>query len=369
MKNLQDEQFMRKAMRLAFKARGRTSPNPLVGALVVRSGRVVAEGWHHYCGGDHAEIIALRKAGTKTRGAKLYVTLEPCSHYGRTPPCVEAVIQSGIQEVIIGMRDPNPVNNGRSIRAFKSKGIRVREGILQEELRRMNDYFVKYVTKGMPFFTAKCAQTLDGKIATKSGDSQWITSEASRAFAHEMRNDFDAIMVGINTVLADDPSLAPVPLRKNIKKIIVDSHLRLPLKARVFRGTSPEDIWVATTSASSRQKKTRLEKRGVNILECPRSTDGVDLMALAKLLAQMEIANVLIEGGATLLGSALKNKLVDKLMVFTAPKVLGDETAIGSVRGLRVSKIGQAVTLKRVTVERIGADILIAGYRPWAVGV
>ncbi len=369
MNNLQDEQFMRKAMKLACKGKGRTSPNPLVGALVVRAGRVVGEGWHHYCGGDHAEIIALRKAGTKTRGAKLFVTLEPCSHYGRTPPCVDAIFQSGIKEVVIGMRDPNPVNNGRSIRALRSNGIRVREGILQADLRRMNDYFIKYITKGMPFFTAKSAQTLDGKIATKNGDSKWITSEASRAFAHELRNDFDAIMVGINTVLADDPSLSPVPLRKNIKKIVVDSRLRLPPTARIFRGTLAEDVWVATTSAASPQKRAQLEKRGVNILECPHATGGVDLTALGKLLAQMEIANVLIEGGSTLLGSALKIKLVDKWMCLTAPKVLGDERALGSVRGLRAHKIRQALMLKQVTVRKIGPDILVEGYLPWAVGV
>jgi diaminohydroxyphosphoribosylaminopyrimidine deaminase/5-amino-6-(5-phosphoribosylamino)uracil reductase len=214
---------MRKAMILAQRGLGLTSPNPMVGALLVKNGKIIAQGWHRRCGGDHAEIVALKKAGAKARGCRLYVTLEPCSHYGRTPPCVQQIIAAGIREVYVGMIDPNPLNNGKSIRLLKKAGVKVEVGFLPEKLQRLNEAFVKYITTRMPFVTAKCAQTLDGKIAASSGHSQWITSARTRDHAHKLRSQFDAILVGVNTVLQDNPRLNAAARSKRLKKIILDS--------------------------------------------------------------------------------------------------------------------------------------------------
>ncbi|HLD69369.1 MAG TPA: bifunctional diaminohydroxyphosphoribosylaminopyrimidine deaminase/5-amino-6-(5-phosphoribosylamino)uracil reductase RibD [Candidatus Omnitrophota bacterium] len=360
-----DIDYMKQALTLALKSKGETSPNPLVGAVVVRNKKIISEGWHRACGGDHAEVIALKKAGAKAQGAKLYVTLEPCSHTGRTPPCVEKIIAAGIQEVIVGMVDPNPVNNGKSISKLKRAGIRVKVGFLENELNKINEPFLKYITKKLPFVTAKCAQTLDGKIATASGESKWITSQETRDYAHRLRSDFDGILVGINTVLKDNPFLNAKKKIKPIKKIIVDSNLRLPLKANLFKNTNPSDIVVATTKTAPKNKFDQLRKKGVNLIVCPRvsgTEKRIQLRFLFKELARREITSILIEGGGRVIGGALQEKLVDKFLIFVAPKIVGDQDALSSVRGLGINRINRLIKLRGLTVKRISEDILIEGY-------
>jgi len=342
---------------LAAQGRMTVSPNPMVGCVIVKKGKILAEGWHKVCGGDHAEVDALRKAGIKTRGAVMYVTLEPCAHWGKTPPCVDAVIAAGIVRIVIAMTDPNPLTNGISIRKLKAAGVDVVVGIMEKESGDLNAAFIKYITKKMPYVTAKTAQTIDGKISTRTGASKWITSEEARAFARDKRNNFDAILVGIDTVLADDPALdAPA---KRIKKIIVDSGLRIPEKAKLFEGVVPGQVIVAVTAGASMAKRCRLEKRGVRVLVCPAKNKHVDLKALFKRLAQRDIVRILIEGGALVAGSALKDGLVDELNVYIAPKIIGDAGAKSSVEGLNITQVSKTVNYQLSSMQRIGSDLFL----------
>ncbi len=258
------------------------------------------------------------------------------------------------------MIDPNPVNNGKSILKLRQAGIKVRVEFLQEELRRANESFIKFITRKMPFVVVKCAQTLDGKIAAASGQSRWVTSRESRDFAHELRNNFDAILVGVNTVLKDDPFLNAA--RKNIKKIIIDSHLRIPARRNLFKKARPENIILATTSKAPESKRQEFLKKGFQVMVCPQVEGKVDLKWLFKKFAQEEITSILIEGGSKIAGSAFKQGLVDKILFFIAPKILGDEKAISSVRGFHVNDVNQSISLKNVTTRSIGRDILIEGY-------
>lgn len=353
---------MHMAYQLALRGRETASPNPMVGAVIVKNGRVIAQGFHHHRGGPHAEVVALRKLRGRLAAAKMYVTLEPCSHVGLTPPCVDALIASGIREVVIGVKDPNPKTNGRSIAKLRRAGIAVRVGILQDELTQMNESFNKYIKTQMPFVVAKTAQTLDGKIATRNGHSRWITSKRSRVFGHLLRNEFDAIMVGINTVLKDNPGLNPQKKTKRLKKIIVDSRLRIPVNARLFQNTRPADCFIAATKNASATKQRILQKQGVSVIICPDKGGRVDLRFLFRELARRGIAKILLEGGGVLIGSALKARLVDKIMVFVAPKILGDSCGINSVAGLSPRKISQSVQLRDLSVRKIGEDMFMEGY-------
>lgn len=361
--NTQHITYMRIAQAEAEKGRGTTSPNPMVGAVIVKAGRIIAKGWHHQCGGDHAEVDALKKAGDKARGATMYVTLEPCSHFGRTGPCTQAIINAGIKKVIIGAFDPNPKTHKKSVTILQKAGLSVETGVMAEELTAMNKAFNKYITKKLPYVTAKCAQTLDGKIATVLGESKWITGEEARHYAYRLRNQFDAIMVGINTVLLDDPKLNPIPHNKPIKKIVVDSSLRLPLKANLFKDTNPSDVIVATTSKAPKGKVEQFVQKGIKVWVTPAKGEHrhVNLKWLMKELAKEEIAHVLIEGGGRLIGRALKDKLVDHMMIYVAPKIIGDQSATGSIAGLNIMHINQALKLTETTVKKIGDDILIEG--------
>lgn len=353
--------YMTRAIRLASKGRGTTSPNPMVGCVIVKNGKVIAEGYHARCGGDHAEVIALKKAGEKARGATLYVTLEPCAHYGRTPPCVKRIIDCGIKKVIVGMKDPNPLMNGKSVAILRKFGIAVEVGVLEHELRQLNEVFLKYIIQRMPFVVAKTAQTLDGKIATARGQSKWITSQASRDFAHELRNNFDAILVGINTVLNDNPFLNAAKQSKRIKKIVLDSYLKTPLNANIFKKTESEDIIIVTTANAS-DKRIRALSSKARVITTPKKGSRIDLKWLFKELAKQEISSILIEGGATVVGNALKNGLVDKMFVFIAPKILGDASARNSVIGFKASHVDDAVRLKDLSVGATGGDLFIQGY-------
>jgi diaminohydroxyphosphoribosylaminopyrimidine deaminase/5-amino-6-(5-phosphoribosylamino)uracil reductase len=333
--------YMNRAWELALKGWGRTSPNPMVGAVLVKSGKIIAEGFHHYCGGDHAEVDALKKAGAKAKGASLYVTLEPCGHSGRTPACTEAILKAGIRKVIVGALDPNRLNNGRSLKFLRRHGVEVSTGLLVDELTHLNEAFNCWITTGRPFVTAKIAQTLDGKVACLDGKSKWITSEQARDYAHRLRFGFDAIMVGINTVLKDDPRLKTLPA-KHIKKIILDTHGKISSRAKLFEGTRPEDIFVFSAR------------------NAPLYHGKIDLKWVLSFLGKRGVASVLIEGGSTVVGEALARNLVDKMMVYIAPKIMGE--GLQAVRGLKSRSLGKMVQLKEISFDTIGKDILIQGY-------
>lgn len=353
---------MRMALDLALKGKGKTSPNPMVGAVVVRGERVVAEGWHRRCGSDHAEIAALKKAGAEAKGARLYVTLEPCFHYGRTPPCVDVVIQSGVREVVIAMKDPNPLTNGQSIAKLRRAGIPTRVGLLGKEAGRINEVFVKYIKTGMPFAAAKCAQTLDGKIATVTGESKWITSLKTRDYARRVRDEFDAILVGVNTVLKDDPGLNGKNRSRPLKKIILDSSLKISLKAGLFLRVEPSHCLIAVTKKAPLQKIKHFQRRGIHVIVCPERQGCVDLKWLFEELGRREITSILIEGGARVIGSALRDHLVDKMYVYIAPKIIGDQDALSSVAGIPTVDVNKSIFLRDMTFQRIDQDVLITGY-------
>lgn len=356
---LSDLGFMDLAKELALKAKGRTFPNPLVGAVIVRGKKIVGLGYHHKAGGSHAEILALRQAKEKAKGAKLYVTLEPCSHFGRTPPCVDAILKSGLKEVIVGTKDPNPVNNGKSIAILRRNGIKVRVGFLEKELKKINGPFIKYITKKMPFVTIKVGQSLDGKIATRTGDAKWITSQKTRAFTFGLRKFHDAILVGINTVLKDNPGLNRPG--KAIKKIIVDSYLRLPFNARIFYKTQPRNIIIATAKSATADRIKRFRVKGAVVLVVGKKNNQVDLKALLKELARLEISNILVEGGGEINAALLKDGLVDKICFFIAPKIIGGNKAINSFAGEGIKFMRQAIELRDVEVKRINQDLWVEG--------
>ena len=358
---MSDEIFMREALRIAHNAEGRTSPNPLVGAVVVRDGKIIAEGWHRQAGTPHAEIHALNMAGNLAKGSTLYVTLEPCSHFGRTPPCAQAIVNAGIKKVVAAMSDPNPKVAGRGFEILRAAGVEVEVGLLEDEARKLNEVFIKWVTKNLPFITLKFACSLDGKIATSTGESQWISCEASRKFTHHLRDINDAILVGVGTILKDNPSLTTRLVEgKNPVRVIVDSNARTPLDSKVVTDKSARTI-IATTSNAPPEKISALKNLGVEIIF---AGDGerVDLKILMRTLAEREITSVLVEGGGTIHFSMLKENLVDKIFAFVAPKIIGGKNSLTAVEGVGFEKLSDAVNLKNFTAEKLGEDILISGY-------
>ena len=355
--------YMREALRIAHHAEGRTSPNPLVGAVIVRDGRIIAEGWHRKAGTPHAEVHALRMAGDLARGATLYVTLEPCAHYGRTGPCAKAVAEAGITRVVVALLDPNPKVAGKGVAILRDAGIKVRVGVLEEEARRLNEVFLHWITTGLPFTVLKTAMTLDGKIATATGDSQWITNEASRLRVHEMRDRSDAILVGIGTELHDDPSLTtrlPGVPGKNPIRIIVDSQARTPLDAHVVTDGAAKTI-VATTEAAPKERVEALQSAGVEVLACGSGPE-VNLRVLMQELGKREITSVFVEGGGSIAFSLLAASLVDKVHAFVAPKIVGGADAKTPVEGAGFQKLADAVELTGLTAETIGGDVLLTAY-------
>ncbi|MBR2773532.1 MAG: bifunctional diaminohydroxyphosphoribosylaminopyrimidine deaminase/5-amino-6-(5-phosphoribosylamino)uracil reductase RibD [Selenomonadaceae bacterium] len=352
---------MREALRIARNAEGCTSPNPLVGAVIVKDGKIIAEGWHRQAGTPHAEIHALNMAGDLSRGATLYVTLEPCSHFGRTPPCTQAIINAGISRVVAAMSDPNPKVAGHGFELLRAAGIAVEVGLLEAEARRLNEVFLKWITRRLPFVTMKFACTLDGKIATVAGESQWISSEESRRFTHHLRDINDAILVGVGTVLADNPSLTTRLVEgKNPVRVIVDSNARTPLESKVVADKSARTI-VAVTANAPPDKVRALKLRGVEVITAG-NFERVDLTALMHALAEREITSVLVEGGGTIHFSMLRARLVDKVLAFIAPKLIGGSRALSAVGGEGFAKLSDAVELNDITTTTLGADILISGY-------
>jgi diaminohydroxyphosphoribosylaminopyrimidine deaminase/5-amino-6-(5-phosphoribosylamino)uracil reductase len=331
----------------------------MVGAVLVKGGKIIAQGWHKRFGGDHAEIEAFKRSANKSKGSTLYVTLEPCSHYGKTPPCVDQVIARGVKRVVIAMKDPNPLTNGKSIAKLKRSGIKVETGILKEEAETLNRSFITFISAKRPYTVLKIAQTLDGKTASATGDSKWITSDATRKFSRGERKKFDAILVGINTVLQDDPRL-DAPGKKNFKKIVVDTELRIPSKAKVL--SNPFQCILATTANAKKDKIKQLKKKGAEVIVCPVKKNRVDLKWLMKELGRRDIGRLLIEGGAHIAGSALKENIVDKIQIYCAPKILGAQKAQTSIVGLNIPLIDRSVRLKDITVRQLNSDILIEGY-------
>ena len=360
------EKFMKAALRLARKGLGKTSPNPAVGAVIVRKNQVIAEGFHRKAGAAHAEVEALgRLRGKARRGDTLYVTLEPCNHHGRTPPCTRAILEKGIRRVVVGMRDPNPRVTGGGCDALTGQGVEVVTGVLEQECRRLNEWFVTYVTKGRPFVIAKSALTLDGWTATSTGHSRWVTHERSREWVHRLRHRVDGILVGIGTVMADDPLLT-TRLKKGRGKdpvrIIVDTHLRIPLNARVLAyGHGSETLIAVGEDVPSRRLK-RFQDKGISLLVCPKKEGRIDLRALMAKLGQRCITSVLLEGGATLMGAMIREKLVDQFCIFKSPKILGGSDGMPMALGEGPVSMNQCIRLKEMRIKRFGEDLLIVGY-------
>lgn len=348
----EEEKYIKLALELAKKAKGLTSPNPCVGAVIVKNGRIVGKGYHKKAGWPHAELYALKEAGKKAKGATLYVSMEPCRHYGRTPPCVNFIISAGIKRVVAAMKDPNPLNNGKGLSILRKHGVKTEVGVLEAEARKLNEPFIKYITKKMPFVIVKVAQSIDGKIATKTGDSKWITGAKARAFTHRMRKEADAIIVGARTVLKDDPLLTARIKGKDINQPSTTGLERQPLRI-ILSGKSK-------IPASARVLNS---EGGQAIIAKARKNNGrVDVKSLLKELAKEGVSSVLIEGGGETIASAFEAKVVDKVYFFIAPKVIGGRDATTSVEGPGIAKVGKAIGIKDMTVRKIGDDFLIEGY-------
>ncbi len=356
-----DTRWMARALELAARGRGLTSPNPMVGAVVVADGVVVGEGFHAGAGGPHAEIVALGEAGPRARGATLYVTLEPCNHQGRTPPCVPAVIAAGVARVVGAARDPNPRVPGGGAEALRAAGITVALGECEDAARDLNRTFFTAMTRLRPHVTLKAAMTLDGKIAAHDGSSRWITGEAARAEAHRLRSEADAVVVGIGTALADDPALdvrVGRPWPRDPWRVVVDSHARLPVTARLIGAGRPARALVAVTDAAPAERVAALEARGVTVLACKGAPGRVDLADLAGRLLALDIIAALVEGGAELAAGFLAADLVDRVALFVAPRLLGGATAPTPVGGPGRT-LADAVSLTRMTGRAVGADWLL----------
>ena len=364
--NETDEKYMRMALRQARKGLGRTSPNPAVGAIVVREGKVIASGYHKRAGANHAEVEALKKIGGKGRkGDVLYVTLEPCNHHGRTPPCTEALIKSGIKRVVVGMTDPNPKVSGGGCEFLKGKGIEVKTGVLEPACRHLNEFFLKHTSTGRPFVVAKSALTLDGWTATSTGDSGWITNEKSRQFVHRLRDRVEGVMVGVGTVLADDPSLT-TRLRnrrgRDPVRLIVDTHLRIPSEAKVLNNDSPAMTLIAVGDEVSPGRLEAVSKNKASIFVCPMKKGRIDLAALMDVFGEKSITSLLVEGGSTLMGSMIRERLIDKFYIFQAPKLLGGNDGFPMASGPGPKRIRECLNLRDIRTRRLGSDMLIRGY-------
>ncbi|MFL0247191.1 bifunctional diaminohydroxyphosphoribosylaminopyrimidine deaminase/5-amino-6-(5-phosphoribosylamino)uracil reductase RibD [Candidatus Clostridium stratigraminis] len=360
-----DIKYMKRALELAEKGIGYTNPNPLVGAVIVKDGQIIGEGYHALYGSSHAEVNAFKNAKYDVKGATLYVTLEPCSHYGNTPPCANTIVEKGIKKVIIGLKDPNPLVAGKGIKILKENGIDVVTGVLEEEGRKLNEIFLKYITTKLPFCIMKAAMTLDGKIAAYTGDSKWVTGESSRRYVHKLRHRAAGIMVGIGTVLADDPMLntrledeeGSDPIR-----IIVDTYARIPLEAKVLNLNSKAKTIIAVTEKADKEKLEAIKEKGAETIITPIKKNRVDLGYLMKVLGERKIDSILLEGGSNLNYTALEEGIVDKVNIFIAPKILGGEGAKTPVGGEGIALMKDAIELKDIDIHQFGKDIMIEGY-------
>lgn len=361
-----DIKYMKEALRLAKKGLGYTSPNPVVGAVVVKNDTVITRGYHMKAGAPHAEAIALKQAGKRAKGATLYTNLEPCCHYGSTPPCVEGIIEAGIRRVVIGMEDPNPIVKTRGIEILRKAGIEVTVGVLEDKCRRLNEIFVKYITTGIPFVILKAAISLDGKIATRTGDSRWISSKESRRVVHKLRHLVDATIVGIGTVIRDNPQLTirmGIKNPLNPKRIIVDSLLKIPLKYYLVTQSAEVETYIATTALAPPERVQVLEEMGVKLIYAnTKGQNKVELADLIKRLGQMNITSIMIEGGAEVNASAIEEGIVDKVLFFIAPKIIGGKSAPTAIGGRGIQRIADAVNISITKHRFINGDIIVEGY-------
>ncbi|WP_285768225.1 bifunctional diaminohydroxyphosphoribosylaminopyrimidine deaminase/5-amino-6-(5-phosphoribosylamino)uracil reductase RibD [Peribacillus sp. SI8-4] len=360
-----DQYYMKLALDLAASAKGKTNPNPVVGAVIVKDGVIAGTGIHRKAGEPHAEVHAFKMAGEYAEGATLYVTLEPCSHYGKTPPCANLVKESGVHRVVVATQDPNPEVAGRGIAILRDAGIQVEVGVLEKEAQRLNERFIHNMTKNRPFVISKYAMTLDGKLATHTGHSKWITGEESRHSVHVLRNEVDAILVGIGTVLADDPSLTtrlPEPGGKNPIRIILDSELRVPLAANVVETTAEAKTIIVTHEQAPKDKMALLSEKGVDLIFVAKNEEGLDLSALMAKLYNKGITDVLLEGGSEVNASFLRAGLIDKFLIYVAPKLLGGRNSLTPFTGVDADTMDEALDVAFSGVDTFGEDIRITAY-------
>jgi diaminohydroxyphosphoribosylaminopyrimidine deaminase / 5-amino-6-(5-phosphoribosylamino)uracil reductase len=357
------------ALCLAAKGQGTTSPNPMVGAVVVRQSRIIGQGFHLRPGTPHAEILALRQAGDRARGATLYITLEPCCHLKkRTPPCVPQILRSGVRRVVIAMQDPNPSVKGKGTAALRRAGLSVTIGIAQREAEELNKAYCHWMKTGRPYVTLKAGMTLDGKLATATGESRWITSAASRREVHQLRRSADAVLVGVGTVLADDPSLTArtgprlekLALQQPLR-IVVDSRLRTPFKAEVLAQQDKAKTIIVTTAAAPAARRSALQKKGIEILTVPALQGRVSLSALLRELGRRGIMSLLVEGGSEVNAAMLKAKLIDHVRLYMAPLLLGGQNAKGVIGGTSPARLAGAITLRHVVTRSVGDDVVVEG--------
>jgi len=358
----QDIEFMKRALKLAEKGRGYVSPNPMVGAVIVKDGKIVGEGYHQRYGEAHAEVNALEQAGDQAAGATIYVNLEPCAHQGKTGPCVEKIFKAGIARVVVGMTDPNPLVNGKGINYLRSKGVSVTEHVLEDKCRELNQGYIKFIQTGIPLLTVKIAQTIDGRIATSTGHSKWITGQESRVMSHRLRANHDGILVGVGTILADDPELT-VRYTKGVSplRIVLDSQLRMPLDAKILSQELATGTVILTTELASKEKIARIEEKGAKVMVLESDDRGwIPQDVLWKSVASLGLTSVLIEGGSVVQTECFKGGNVDRLVIFIAPKILG--SGIDAIGDLGIRNINAALEVKEVTIKRLpGGDFMLSG--------
>ena len=362
---MQDAFYMKQALELAGNGIGFVNPNPLVGAVIVKDGQIIGRGWHEYFGGPHAEINAIKDAKGNTENATIYVSLEPCSHYGKTPPCSLEIIRNKFSRVVVGCVDPNPLVAGRGIEMIRNAGIEVQSGIMEKEVKELNEVFFKFISTQMPFVVMKTAMSLDGKIATKTGDSKWISGEKSRIRVHELRNQYSGIMLGINTVIKDDPLLNVRNINGNTKnpiRIVVDSKARISLEAKIINSPEIAPTIIAVTDQAPDEKLSQLKEKGARVIVCPEQNRRVNLRFLMQELAKQNIDSILLESGGTLNFEAIHQGIVDKVIAFIAPKIIGGAEAITPVEGMGVSRLTDAVELENLKTIQSGQDIMVEGY-------
>ncbi|QXM06815.1 bifunctional diaminohydroxyphosphoribosylaminopyrimidine deaminase/5-amino-6-(5-phosphoribosylamino)uracil reductase RibD [Crassaminicella indica] len=360
-----DIKYMKRALTLAKKGIGYTNPNPLVGSVIVKNNKIIGEGYHKVYGGSHAEINAFNNATEDVTGATMYITLEPCSHYGKTPPCAYTIVKKKIKRVVIAMKDPNPLVAGKGIKILKSNGIEVVTGVLEKEAKKLNEIFIKYITTKLPFCILKTAMTLDGKIATHTGDSKWISNEGSRRIVHKLRHQVSGIMVGIGTVLADNPMLTTrLDNKKGINptRIIVDTRASIPLNSNVLKDCKNIKTIIATTKLAETKNIKAIKEKGAEVIITPLKENLVDLPFLMHYLGDKKIDSILLEGGGALNYSALKENIVDKIISFIAPKIIGGIDAKSPVGGKGIAFMKNAILLKEMQVSTIGDNLMVEAY-------
>ncbi|MCD6141241.1 bifunctional diaminohydroxyphosphoribosylaminopyrimidine deaminase/5-amino-6-(5-phosphoribosylamino)uracil reductase RibD [Candidatus Bipolaricaulota bacterium] len=358
--NSVDERYMRLALELARRGEGYTNPNPIVGAVVVKDGEIIGRGWHKRFGGPHAEVFALEEAGEEAAGATIYVTLEPCSHYGKTPPCADRIIAAGISRGVVARRGPNPLVSGRGIDKLRAAGIEVTEGVLKQEAQRANEIFFKFITTRIPFVLLKLAESIDGKIATRTGDSKWITGKEARTEVHRLRRRFAAVLVGATTAIRDDPLLTVRHVKgPNPVRIVLDGAGRIPLDLRMFH---QEGRTIVATAAMPEEKEERLRAQAVEVWRLPGAEGKVDLRRLLGRLGEENLDSLLVEGGSETAAAFLEARLVDKVALFIAPIIIGGRNAVTAVGGSGVERVTAALRLKDVVIARFGDDLLVSGY-------